>query len=278
MFRVKKMCQVLKVSRSGYYYWLKYPISQRKIKDMELKEEIRRIYHKNCKRYGSPRIHQQLLREGYAIGKKRVERLMSELGIQAVAKRKYKATTDSAHTKPVAENHLNRNFTPGKPNISWVADITYIPTAEGWLYLATIMDLYSRKIIGWSLRDRLTKELVIAALDMALKQRNLSADLLLHSDRGSQYASELYQLLLLKNGILCSMSGKGNCWDNAVMESFYRTLKIELIYQNSYQTRREAQRDIFEYIEIFYNRERLHSSLGYCSPEEYESLMLEKVS
>lgn len=235
---------------------------------MQLKEEIMRIYHQNRQRYGSPRIHQKLLREGYSIGKKRVERLMQELEIQAVAKRKYKATTDSNHSKPVADNHLNRNFTPDKPNQYWVADITYIWTAEGWLYLATIMDLYSRKIIGWSLRERLTKELVIAALDMALKQRNLPADLILHSDRGSQYASRLYQLILLKHGIICSMSGKGNCWDNAVMESFYCTLKVELIYQNTYETRREAQRDIFEYIEIFYNRERLHSSLGYYSPEE----------
>jgi len=251
------MCQVLKVSRSGYYDWLKYPISQRKIEDMKLKQEITEIYQKSRRTYGSPRIHQKLLREVYSIGKKRVERLMQELDIQAVAQRKYKATTDSAHAKPVAENHLNREFTPDKSNLSWVADITYIWTAEGWLYLATIMDLFSRKIISWSLRQRLTKELVIAALDMAVKQRNLSVDLLLHSDRGSQYASKLYQLLLLKHGILCSMSGKGNCWDNAVMESFYRTLKMELIYQRKYETRMEAKRDIFEYIEIFYNRERL---------------------
>ena len=278
MFRVTKMCQVLKVSRSGYYYWLKYPISQRKIKDMELKQKIKQIYQKSRQRYGSPRIYQQLLREGCSIGKKRAERLMQEMDIYAVAKRKYKATTDSAHSSPVAENHLNRDFAPKKPNQAWVADITYIKTAEGWLYLATIMELYSRKIIGWALRKRLTKELVIAALDMALKQRNLSSGLILHSDRGSQYASRLYQLLLKKHGILCSMSGKGNCWDNAVMESFYHTLKVELIYQNHYQTRREAQRDIFEYIEVFYNRERLHSSLGYYSPEEYEKLMLTKVS
>jgi len=240
---------------------------------MKLKKKAREIYTGSRKTYGSPRIYQQLSREGYAIGKKRVERLMQELGIQAVAKRKYKATTDSRHSRPVAENHLNRQFTPNKLNTSWVADITYIWTKEGWLYLATIMDLYSRKIIGWSLRNRLTKELVISALNMALKQRKLSSDLLLHSDRGSQYASRLYRLLLVKHGILCSMSGKGNCWDNAVMESFYRTLKVELIYQNTYQTRREAQRDIFEYIEIFYNRERLHSSLGYCSPEEYEKML-----
>jgi putative transposase len=272
------MCQVLSVSRSGYYDWLKEPISQRKIKDMQLKKKIKQLYQKSRKRYGSPRIYQQLLREGYHIGRKRVARLMQEMGIQAVAKKKYQATTDSAHSKPVADNHLNRDFTPEKPNKSWVADITYIWTAEGWLYLATIMDLYSRKIIGWSLRERLTKDLVIGALDMAVKERNISADLLLHSDRGSQYASELYQLLLLKHGILCSMSGKGNCWDNAVMESFYRTLKVELIYQNKYETRRQAQMDIFEYIEIFYNRERLHSSLGYYTPEEYEQLIIEKVS
>lgn len=245
---------------------------------MQLKYKIRKIYDKSRKNYGSPRIYQQLLREDYSIGKKRVERLMQEMGIQALAKRKYQATTDSKHGKPVAENHLNRNFTPDKPNVSWVADITYIWTKEGWLYLATIMDLYSRKIIGWSLHNRLTKGLVISALNMALKQRKLSSDLLLHSDRGSQYVSRLYQLLLIKHGILCSMSGKGNCWDNAVMESFYRTLKVELIYQKTYKTRREAQRDIFEYIEIFYNRERLHSSLGYYSPEEYEKIMLTKVS
>ena len=244
---------------------------------MQLKEKIRIIYYQIRKRYGSPRIYQKLLREGYPIGKKRVERIMCEINIQAVAKRKYKATTDSSHSRPVADNLLDRYFTPEKPNTSWVADITYIATQEGWLYLSTIMDLYSRRIIGWSLRERLTKDLVIAALDMALKQRNISADLLIHSDRGSQYASELYQLLLLKNGILCSMSGKGNCWDNAVMESFYRSLKVELIYQNKYETRRKAQRDIFEYIEIFYNRERLHPSLGYYTPEEYEQLQDNKI-
>jgi len=240
---------------------------------MKLKQKIMQIYSNSRKTYGSPRIYQQLLREGYSVGKKRVERLMQEMGIQALAKRKYKATTDSKHSKPVAQNHLNRDFRADRPNQAWVADITYIYTQEGWLYLATIMDLYSRKIIGWSLRNRLTKELVMAALDMALKQRKPSSSLLLHSDRGSQYASELYQTLLERNGILCSMSGKGNCWDNAVMESFYRTLKIELIYQRNYETRIEAQRDIFEYIEIFYNRERLHSSLGYYSPEEYEKMI-----
>ena len=267
------MCQVFNISRSGYYYWKKYPISKRKIEDMKLKQKITEIYSKSRRTYGSPRIHRKLIREGYPISKKRVERLMQELDICAVAKKKYRATTDSKHSQPVVENHLNRNFTPDKPNQVWVADITYIYTQEGWLYLSTIMDLYSRKIIGWSLRNRLTKELVMAALYLAMKQRKLSSNLLLHSDRGSQYASELYQTLLRKNGILCSMSGKGNCWDNAVMESFYRTLKIELIYQRNYETRAQAQRDIFEYIEIFYNRKRLHSSLGYYSPEEYEKMI-----
>jgi putative transposase len=214
------------------------------------------------------------LREDYQVSKKRVERLMREAGIHAMAKKKYKATTDSRHTQPVAPNHLNRNFVADKPNQSWVADITYIYTKEGWIYLSTIMDLYSRKIIGWSMKNRITLDLVIEALNMAIKQRKSSRGLLLHSDRGSQYASYCYQALLGKKGILCSMSRKGNCWDNAVMESFYRTLKVELIYQKKYETRIEAQRDIFEYIEIFYNRERLHSSIGYNSPEEYEKMIM----
>jgi transposase InsO family protein len=204
---------------------MKYPISQRKRKDMILKQKIMEIYNHNRKTYGSSRIHQKLVREDYLIDKKRVERLMQELDICAIAKKKYRATTDSRHTQPVAENHLNREFKPDKPNSSWLADITYIYTREGWLYLATIIDLYSRKIIGWFLRDRLTKELVIAALYMALKQRKLSQDLLLHSDRGSQYASELYQTLLERNGILCSMSGKGNCFRQCSDGEFLSHLK-----------------------------------------------------
>ena len=241
---------------------------------MKLKQKIIQIYSNSRKTYGSPRIYRKLIREGYSTGKKRVERLMQELDICAVAKKKYRATTDSKHSQPVAENYLNRKFNVNKPNQYWIADITYIYTQEGWPYLASIMDLYSRKIIGWCLRNRLTKELVMAALHMSIKQRKPSSNLLLHSDRGSQYASELYQTLLKRNGILCSMSGKGNCWDNAVMESFYRTLKVELIYQRNYETRIEARRDIFEYIEIFYNRKRLHSFLGYHSPEEYEKMTM----
>ena len=241
---------------------------------MNLKQKIIVIYHNSRRTYGSPRIHQKLFRDGYHVGKKRVERLMKETGIYAVAKKKYRATTDSKHSLPVAANHLNRKFSVNKLNQFWVADITYIYTQEGWLYLSTIMDLYSRKIVGWSMNHRITQELVIQALNMAIKQRNPSQGLLLHSDRGSQYASYYYQVLLKRNSMLCSMSRKGNCWDNAVMESFYRTLKVELIYQRKYETRIEAQRDIFEYIEIFYNRERLHSFLGYNSPEEYEKMTM----
>jgi len=268
------MCQLLKVSRSGYYQWIKYPDSQRKIEDRDLKQKIVIIYHNSRRTYGSPRIHQTLLREGYHVSKKRVERLMREAGIHAMAKKKYRATTDSKHSLPVAANHLNRNFRVDRPNQFWVADITYIYTQEGWLYLSTIMDLYSRKIVGWSMKNRITKDLVIEALNMAIKQRKPGRGLLLHSDRGSQYASYCYQVLLKSYGMLCSMSRKGNCWDNAVMESFYHTLKVELIYLKKYEMRIEAKRDIFEYIEIFYNRERLHSSIGYNSPEEYEEMTM----
>jgi len=241
---------------------------------MNLKQKIVAVYHNSRRTYGSPRIHQTLLREGYHMSKKRVERLMRETGIHAVAKKKYKATTDSKHSLPVAANYLNRNFSVDKLNQFWVADITYIYTQGSWLYLSTIMDLYSRKIVGWSMKNRITQDLVIEALNMAIKQRKPGRDLLLHSDRGSQYASYSYQVLLKRYGMVCSMSRKGNCWDNAVMESFYRTLKIELIYPEKYEMRIEAKRDILEYIEIFYNRERLHSSIGYNSPEKYEKMTM----
>lgn len=265
------MCLVLEVSRAGYYRWCKRPLSKRKQQDSELKEKIAQIHQKSRGTYGSPRIYKELCQQGYRVGQNRVERLMREEGISAVHKRKYKVTTDSSHKLPVAENRLNREFTADRPNTSWVSDITYIPTAEGWLYLAVIMDLYSRKIIGWAMDKRITRELVLNALEMAILQRNPKRGLLLHSDRGSQYASYEYQALLWRKGIICSMSNKGNCWDNAVMESFFRTLKVELIYRATYDSRLEAQRDIFEYIEAFYNRKRLHSAIGYLSPENYEN-------
>jgi len=206
------MCQVLKVSRFGYYQWIKYPNSQRKIENMDLKQKIITVYHNSRQTYGSPRIHQTLLRDGYQVSKKRVERLTKEVGIYAMAKKKYRATTDSKHSLPVAANHLNRNFSVNELNQFWVADITYIYTQEGWLYLSTIMDLYSRKIVGWSMKNRITPDLVIEALNMAIKQRKPGRGLLLHSDRGSQYASYCYQVLLKSYGMLCSMSRKRNCF------------------------------------------------------------------
>lgn len=228
------------------------------------------IYHKSRKTYGSPRIHKQLCKEGIHCSKKRVERLMQEAGIQAIQKRKFKVTTDSRHNLPVAENILNREFTASSPNTKWVADITYINTDEGWLYLATIMDLHSRRIAGYSMQKYLTRELVIEALQMAITNRRPGRGLVIHSDRGSQYASYDYQRLLQQYDFICSMSRKGDCWDNSPMESFFKTLKTELVYQRRFKARAEAKLEIFEYIEVFYNRFRLHSALGYKTPEEFE--------
>ena len=269
-FRVETMCRVLKVSRTGYYCWLKRPVSQRRIQDEIVKEQIVNIYNKSRKTYGSPRIHKQLGREGIHCGKKRVERLMREAGIQAIQKRKFKVTTDSRHNLPVAENILNREFTANSPNASWVTDITYINTDEGWLYLAAVMDLHSKRIVGYSMKKYLTRELVIEALNMAITNRHPGRGLVIHSDRGSQYASYDYQRLLRQYGFICSMSSKGDCWDNSPMESFFKTLKTELVYHRHFKSRAEARVEIFEYIEVFYNRLRLHSALGYVTPEEFE--------
>ena len=269
-FSVERMCHVFHVSRSGYYQWLNHEPGPRLREDLVLKDKVLEIYREGRGYYGSPRIHRQLIKKGFHCGKKRIERLMRELGIKARQKRRYKATTDSNHELPVAKNHLNREFTVSSPNQCWVSDITYIYTGEGWLYLAAIMDLYSRKIIGWAMDKRMTQDLVVKALKMALQRRRPNRGLLLHSDQGSQYASHYYQHLLSKHGIICSMSRKGNCWDNAVMESFFHTLKVELVYNCKFETRSQAKRTIFEYIEVFYNRIRIHSAIGYNSPEEYE--------
>lgn len=269
---VEKMCQTFNVSRSGYYQWLKRKPSLRDKKDELLKDEILKIYHRGRGNYGSPRIHRDLIKAGISCGKNRVERLMKELGIRAKHKKKFKVTTDSWHKYPVAENLLNRDFNPCGPNQCWVSDISYIYTKEGWLYLAVVMDLYSRKIVGWAMGNRLTKDLVIKALKMAIENRRPGPGLLMHSDRGIQYASYDYQKLLKKYGMICSMSRKGNCYDNAAMESFFHTLKVELIYGNVYEARMQARRCIFEYIEVFYNRIRTHSAIGYNSPEDYEKL------
>ena len=266
------MCRVLEVSTSGYYDWRKRPESQRQKQDRRLVVEIKAIHRESRRSYGSPRIHDELKGRGLHCGKKRVARLMRLHGIQAKQTRRFKATTDSKHTLPIAENVLDRRFTPSAPDVVWSADITYIPTRQGWLYLAVVLDLFSRRVVGWSMKRRLDRSLVLDALQMALRGRSPGPGLIHHSDRGSQYASGDYQALLEAQQMICSMSRRGNCWDNAPVESFFSTLKRELVHHRRYQTRAEARADIFEYIEVWYNRRRRHSSLGYKSPVDYEAL------
>ena len=244
---------------------------KRELENQGLKLRIAQIYSENSGRYGSPRIYEQLRKEGFKCNKKRVERLMRVLGLKANQKRKFKVTTDSNHNLPIKDNLLNREFDVNQKNKVWASDITYISTKEGWLYLAVMIDLYSRKVVGWSMQKRMTKSLVIDALKMAINRRDPQQGLIVHSDQGSQYASHDFQKLLWQNKFKSSMSRKGDCWDNAVAESFFGTLKTELVYHSKYQTRSQAKQDIFEYIEIFYNRNRLHSTLDYKSPEEYEN-------
>jgi putative transposase len=264
-------CRVLEVSRSGYYAWRDRPRSERSARHDRLMTEMRAIHAEKHKRsYGSPRMHEELRGLGHEVSENTVARLMKENGLRATTARKFRHTTDSNHGRPVAENVLDREFTATRPNEKWVSDITYVETGEGWLYVATVEDLYSRKVVGWSLGDRMPGDLVERALEMAIGRRLPSGDLLLHSDRGSQYASGSYQELLRSQGITCSMSRRGNCWDNAPMESFFATFKKELIHQERFATREEARASIVEYIELFYNVERRHSSLGYVSPQAFE--------
>lgn len=265
-------CKVLQVSRSGYYAWLRRPTSSQQQRRAELADQIREVHQSNRGVYGSPRVYQVLRAQGQKVCENTVAKIMRHEGLQAKAKRKFQPqTTDSSHDKPVAENILDRQFTAEEPNRKWVTDITYIWTLEGWLYLAAVMDLCSRKIVGWSMADHMRAELVIDALMMAVSGRTPPPHVLHHSDRGSQYASDAYQGLLNLHGMTVSMSGKGDCWDNATMESFWGTLKTELVHHENYATRAEAQSSIFEYIEVFYNRTRLHSTLGYLSPEQFEA-------
>lgn len=264
------MCQVMQVSRSGYYAWLDRPESSRRSRNLKLLTKIRKIHQQSRNTYGSPRITKALNKQGVVCGKNRVARLMQLNGIIAKTKRKYKATTNSKHNYPVTANLLNQTFNASRPNQVWVVDITYIPTDEGWLYLAAIEDLCHRKIVGWSMDCTMTRQLVLDALRQAVWRYRPSTGLIHHSDRGSQYASHEYQQALRDYGMLSSMSRKGNCYDNACIESFFGTLKRELIHGNRFRTRAEARQAIFEYIEIFYNRIRLHSYLGYMSPLEYE--------
>jgi putative transposase len=272
-FAVTRMCQVLRVSASGYYASRGRQLSQREQDNQKLLDQIKEIHAASRRTYGSPRVHAKLVKQGIHCNKKRVERLMRMHHICGKQRgpRRVK-TTDSAHKLPVAPNLLNRQFEADAPNRKWVTDITYIPTDQGWLYLAAIVDLFSRRVVGWSMASTMHGSLVRNALRMALADRRPQAGLLHHSDRASQYASSVYQSLLGDQQMIVSMSRTGNCYDNAAMESFFGTLKCELVHDRHYQTRDEARQDIFEYIEVFYNRIRLHSSLGYLSPVEYEQL------
>jgi len=267
---IRTMCRVLHVSAGGYYDWRGRPKSAKTERREALVVAIKEIHGEVKARYGSPRIHAELVARGRPCGVKTVARLMQEHGIAAKTKRKFRCTTDSNHDHPVAENVVDRDFEPTAANQTWTADITYVSTGEGWLYLAAVEDLYSRRIVGWSMGSRIDSRLVVDALEMALARRTPGEGLVAHSDRGSQYASEHYQRLLARHGIVCSMSRRANCWDNAPMESFFASLKKELTHDETFATREQARASIFEYIEVFFNRVRRHSSLGYMSPAEYE--------
>ena len=267
---VTVMCDALGVSPQGFYAWRSRPVSDQQRRRDALLVEIRAVHSEVKERYGSPRIHAELEARGIDCCLNTIAKLMHDNDIRAKTARKFKNTTDSNHSLPVADNLLDRQFDAASPNERWVADITYIPTREGWLYLAAVEDLYSRMVVGWSMAETMTSRLVVDALEMAVQRRLPEEGLLAHSDRGGQYASEHYQRLLGKHGIECSMSGVGQCWDNAPMESFFASLKKELVHHEDYQSRAEARASIFKYIETFYNRKRRHSSLGYLSPVEYE--------
>lgn len=256
------MCQALHVSRSGYYAYIKRPESKRSVENRKLLDTIRNIHHASRKIYGSPQITKNLPPDQKA-SRGRVARLMQANGIQSKVVKKYKATTNSKHNLPVADNLLNQNFETKKPREKWLTDITYIPTDEGWLYLAGVMDLYGRAIVGWAMDSRMKTELVSSALKQAIGRAGAAKGLIVHSDRGVQYASKRYQRLLKKHDFVCSMSRKGNCYDNAPMESFWGKLKMEWLNDRKFKTRAEAKKAVFEYIELFYNRRRTHSSNNY---------------
>ncbi len=267
------MCRVLDVTRSGYYAWKGRGERPKDEENRRLDADIRRLFDLHKARYGAPRLTLELREEGWTVSRKRVAKRMRALGLRARAARKYKATTQSKHSLPVAPNLLKQDFTAHAPNRSWTSDITYIWTEEGWLYLAVVMDLYSRSIVGWAMAERMTRELVMSALTMAVWRRRPEPGVVVHSDRGSQYASGDYQALLETHGFLCSMSRKGDCYDNAAMESFFHSLKVEQVNDCRYRTREEAKADVFEYIETYYNALRRHSTLNYLSPREFERRM-----
>jgi len=267
---VKKMCRVLDVSRSGYYSWVRHNGGLRQRENERLLIKIREAYVRGRGTYGSPRVTAELRANGIPCGRNRVARLMKSNGIKAKTKRRFKATTQSRHDFLVADNILNQRFSVDAANKVWVSDITFIWTREGWLYLAAILDIFNRQIVGWSMGDTLSHGILSDALHKALMQRKPDTGVMFHSDRGTQYASYAFRDLMERHGFVQSMSSSGNCYDNALMESFFHTLKTELTYFEKYRTRQEARGSVFEYIEVFYNRVRRHSSLNYCSPIEFE--------
>jgi putative transposase len=268
-FGVEKMCRALKVSRSGYYAWADRGPSQREQSNRCLLVKIKKSYDGSRQTYGSPRVTDDLRESGETCNKKRVARLMRINGIAAKTKRRFKITTNSRHNHPVAPNLVNQEFTAQRPGQLWTSDITYLWTKAGWLYLSVVLDVYNRQIVGWAMSERLNRQLVIASLQQALTQNCPTKNMIFHSDQGSQYTSDECRTFLKDNGIQASNSGAGNCYDNAITETFFHTLKTELVYFENYQTREEARLSVFEYIEVFYNRKRRHSALGYKSPIDF---------
>jgi len=270
-YPVTLMSRLLNVSPSGFYAWRKRPESARSRSDRALVVDIKAAHRASRGNYGSPRVRRALVAQGHKVGRDRVARLMRENDLRGKRRRRFRNTTQSKHSHPVAPNVLERQFTAERPNAAWVGDITYVWTLEGWLYLSVILDLYTRRVVGWAMSKRIDQALTLRALEMALRACEPEPGLIHHTDRGSQYAANDYQKSLTARGIICSMSRKGNCWDNAVAESFFATLKVEFVHESLFRTRAQATSEIFEYIEVFYNRERRHSFLGYVSPLEFEN-------
>ena len=271
-FPVAFMCRQLRVARSGFYAWCRRAPSARRAADKRLEPHLRAVFDEGRGTYGSPRVYRELRKGGHSVGRHRVARLMRAAGLRVRARRRFVVTTQSGHAYRVAPNTLGRRFEVEAPNRVWASDITYIPTRTGWLYLAVVLDLYSRRVVGWAARESLDEQLAVDALEQALEDRTPAPGLLHHSDRGVQYAADIYRQLLCCWEAECSMSRKGNCWDNAVVESFFATLKRELVHGADFDDRESAQSALFDYIEVFYNRQRQHTSLDYVSPTEYERL------
>lgn len=274
------MCHVFNVSKSGYYQWLQRKPSKRSRENAMIASEIKCVYKESKGRYGSPKITLELVEKGIVVSRPRVARLMRKEGLKSIIRKKYKVvTTDSKHDLKISENHLNRNFKPSQPSQAWVSDITYVPTDQGWLYLTIVMDLFDRKIIGWSLSDDMTTEnTVLPAWRMAKNNRLIGKDMIFHSDRGVQYASNLFRKELANGDIIQSMSRKGNCWDNAVAENFFKNLKSELVQHRHFVSHFQAKIEIFEFIEVWYNRKRKHSHLGYMTPEQFRIIINKNVA